>query len=164
MIRNNWRRRLSVASLDYCIVECAAYNTGTLVANCLDEKLNSEIKSVTFCLHIAQDGRTRMPSLGIVKIEEIYYLPSTTHLRLPDILVPRPGDKADLATGHEVAQRRLQVEEQQQHYILCSVVTVRRLNTKYKLIIANGCQHFELLCPESRPELIIDFTFSPFFV
>ena len=109
MIRNNWRRRLPVASLDYCIVECAAYNTGTLVANCLDEKLNSEIKSVTFCLHIAQDGRTRMPSLGIVKIEEVFYLPSTTHLRLPDILVPRPGDKADLATGHEVAQRRLQV-------------------------------------------------------
>ena len=88
---------------------------------------------------------------------------TATHLRLPDILVPRPGDKADLATGHEVAQRRLQVEEQQQHYILCSVVTVRRLNTKYKLIIANGCQHFELLCPESRPELIIDFTLSPIF-
>ena len=81
-----------------------------------------------------------MPSLGIVNIEEVYYLPSTTHLRLPDILVPRPGDKADLATGHEVAQRRLQVEEQQQHCVcpLYLVFSGYCAATKYQ-VQADNC-------------------------
>ena len=163
MIRNNWRRRLPVASLDYCIVECAAYNTGTLVANCLDEKLYLW-KKVWPSAHSARwpdvNGLSGYCQNWRSLLSTIHYPPpAPRHTCTPPWWQSWPryrarGRPAPAAGGGAAAT-----------LCLSSVSSVQwRLNTKYKLIIANGCQHFELLCPESRPELIIDFTFSPFFV